>query len=341
MTLPTLRRIAALAEAGATVVGRRPRSSPSQADDPRVFDTLAGRLWGGMHVTAIGKGRVIDGGPGAEAGLAEIGVVPDVAFSATSSDSSIRFIHRRLPDGDIYFIDNCRGRTERVDASFRVTGKVPQLWHADTGAIEPLKYRIEGSRTIVPMDLGPEGSALIVFREAARQAARNVVPPTLRTVKILGGAWDVRFQPGRGAPASVRLPVLKPLNDSDDPGIRYFSGTATYRKTMVLKARPHSGTPLWLDLGKIGDVAEVRVNGMRAGTVWHAPYRLDVARLVRRGSNQTEVKVADLWVNRLIGDAQPGAKKVTFVAAPTYHADAPLRPSGLIGPVTLLAVEGR
>ena len=86
---------------------------------------------------------------------------------------------------------------------------------------------------------------------------------------------------------------------------------------------------------RIGDVAEVRVNGKPVGTAWHAPYRLNIGDAVKRGSNRLEVRVANVWVNRLIGDVQPGAQKVAFVAAPTYKPDAPLRPSGLIGPVTL------
>jgi hypothetical protein len=78
------------------------------------------------------------------------------------------------------------------------------------------------------------------------------------------------------------------------------------------------------------------VNGQLVGTAWHAPYRVDVSKAVHKGNNQLEIKVANLWVNRLIGDAQPGAKKVTFTTMPTYRADAPLRQSGLIGPVRLL-----
>jgi hypothetical protein len=70
--------------------------------------------------------------------------------------------------------------------------------------------------------------------------------------------------------------------------------------------------------------------------VWHPPYKLDVTGAVKPGENTLEVKVTNLWVNRLIGDQQPGAKKYTFTVMPTYKADAPLRPSGLLGPVRLL-----
>ena len=78
------------------------------------------------------------------------------------------------------------------------------------------------------------------------------------------------------------------------------------------------------------------VNGQHAGYAWHAPYRVDISAAAKPGRNRLEIRVANLWVNRLIGDAQPGAQKVTWTALPTYRKDAPLRRSGLIGPVTIL-----
>ena len=128
---------------------------------------------------------------------------------------------------------------------------------------------------------------------------------------------------------------LAPLNESGDPGVKYFSGEATYARSFTLPRGARAGQPLWLDLGQVGDLAEVRVNGQLVGAVWHAPYRLDIGKAVKKGANTIEVKVADLWVNRLVGDAQPGAKPITWTAMPTYRADAPLRPAGLIGPVVL------
>ena len=133
------------------------------------------------------------------------------------------------------------------------------------------------------------------------------------------------------------MPTLAPLESNTDAGVRYFSGEATYSSRFTLPKGVKPGAPLWIDLGKIGDVAEVRVNGQSAGTTWFAPYRLDIGKLVKPGNNGLEINVANLWVNRLIGDQQPGAQKMTFTAAPTYRPDAPLRPSGLIGPVQLLS----
>jgi hypothetical protein len=118
--------------------------------------------------------------------------------------------------------------------------------------------------------------------------------------------------------------------------VRYFSGTATYRQTLRVPAgAAKAGKPLFLDLGEVHDVAEVVVNGTSAGVAWKAPYRVALTGLVKPGANTIEVRVTNLWVNRLIGDAQPGATPITFTTLKTYRADAPLRPSGLIGPVVL------
>lgn len=153
----------------------------------------------------------------------------------------------------------------------------------------------------------------------------------------LGGSSRVMTLPTlrRGAPPSLSMQQLSPLNEAKQEGARYFSGVTIYSSRFTLPKEAKRGQLLWLDLGKVGDLAEVRVNGKLAGTSWFAPYRLDIGRFVKPGSNRLEVKVANLWVNRLIGDKQPGAKPITFTAAPTYRPDAPLRPSGLIGPVTL------
>jgi hypothetical protein len=134
----------------------------------------------------------------------------------------------------------------------------------------------------------------------------------------------------------VRLDSLRSLSEHDDLGVRYFSGVSTYTTTFELPAGVKSGGPLLLDLGAVGDLAEVTVNGKVIGTVWHAPYRIDIAAAVTPGENSIQVRVANLWVNRLIGDAQPGARKIAFTTIPTFRADAPLRPSGLIGPVRIL-----
>jgi hypothetical protein len=332
MTLPVLRRIAAFAQDGATIVGDPPNGSPSLADDARAHAALVERLWGGGAVTTVGKGRVI-AGRAVEAALAQSGVLPDFAYAGAQPDSELLFVHRSAPDGDLYFVVNRRDRAERTEARFRVSGKAPELWHADTGQATPVSYRIQGGQTVVPLDLAAGEAVFVVFRKPAAGTSAAIAPSTVTQVARIEGPWTVTFQPGRGAPASIRLATLAPLDRHADPRVRYFSGEATYSADFTVG----DITPLTLDLGNVGDIAQVRLNGETLGTAWHAPYRIELGTAVRAGRNRIEVKVANLWVNRLIGDAQPGAQKVTFTSMPAYRPDAPLRTSGLIGPVTLSA----
>jgi hypothetical protein len=336
MTLPTLRRLAALVEAGATVVGKAPESSPALNDDPAEFAALVAKLWSGAGTTKVGAGQVI-ASSNIDAALAGAGVAPDLVLGGKSADGEVLFVHRALADGDAWFVNNRKNAPETLEARFRVTGKQPELWHADTGEVEAVSYRIENGQTIVPLTLDAEDSVFVVFRKPAKADALAIKKLAPVPVATLNGAWKVAFQPGRGAPASISLPKLASLTDSADAGVKYFSGLATYTSSFTLPKGAKAGQPLWIDLGQVGEIAEVSVNGKHAGYAWHKPYRVNIGGAVKQGTNTIEVKVANLWVNRLIGDAQDGAAKVTWTAIPTYSATAPLRPSGLIGPVTLQA----
>ncbi|MBC2668831.1 glycosyl hydrolase [Novosphingobium piscinae] len=337
MTLAALQRLAALVEGGATVIGLPPVADPSRAGDDAAFAALVARLWpaGGSGRTAVGKGQVL-ATRDAEAALREIGLAADFSFTGGSAAAAIPFVHRREGDGHVYFLVNQGEAAETIEARFRVTGRVPELWHAETGAREPLSYRIVGGETIVPLSLRGEEAVFVVFRDPARRDAVALPAVTEQPLAALDEGWTVAFQPGRGAPATIALPRLAALDTHADPGVKYFSGVATYTRNFSLPRGRRAGTPLWLDLGAVGDLARVRVNGVEVGTAWHAPYRLDIAAAVRSGVNRLEIEVANTWVNRLVGDAQPGAKPLTWTAMPTYRADAPLRPAGLIGPVRLL-----
>jgi hypothetical protein len=335
MTLPLLKRVAELAEAGATVVGEAPQGSPSLHEDTAEYRTLVKRLWSGTSVTSVGHGRVI-ASHDIESALHGIGVEPDFQYTAAGEDTEVLFLHRQLTDGDAYLLSNRRNHDARFEARFRVTGKAAQIWHADTGTIEPASYRIEGDHTVVPLEMTADEASFVVFREPAASPSLTVAKPTFTAVVELAGAWDVTFQSGRGAPPGAHLPSLAPLDQQKDSGVKYFSGVATYEKSFSFPQGVKPGSTLLLDLGQVGDVAEVFVNGQRIGIAWHAPYQLDIGQAVRPGRNSIEVRVANLWVNRLIGDAQPAAQKIAWTPTPTYRADATLRPSGLLGPVRLL-----
>jgi hypothetical protein len=337
MTLAALRRIAALAEGGATVIGLAPEGSPSLAGDNAEYAALIAKLWPAGGTAAIGKGRVI-ASTDIEAALDQIGVGPDFDYTGSQGRGEVLFAHRKLADGDSYFLVNRSGKPQTIEARFRVTGKVPELWRAETGKSEPVGYLIRDGVTKVNLGLSVDESVHVVFRKPAATNSLALTSAAPVPLAELGGAWNVSFQPGRGAPASARFASLSPLNTNADPGIKYFSGTATYKRLFSAPKGWKPGQPLCLDLGDVRDLAEVTLNGKAAGSAWHAPYRIDISALALPWNNRLEIQVANTWVNRLIGDAQPGATKLTYTAMPSYRADAPLRPSGLIGPVRLLGV---
>ena len=133
---------------------------------------------------------------------------------------------------------------------------------------------------------------------------------------------------------------LSDWSQSADQGVKYFSGIGTYAKTLQASSDWfRKGAHLWLDLGDVKNLAVVSVNGKQMGEAWHAPYRVDVTSALKPGANEITIKVVNAWVNRLIGDEQPGATKFTFADVKPYKADSPLLPSGLLGPVTVVRRE--
>ncbi len=224
-----------------------------------------------------------------------------------------------------------------MEATFTVSGRAPQLWHAETGDTEPISYRIADGRTSVPLNLGPWGAVFVVFVHPAASPSFTLPPVERTTVATIHGPWTVSFEPGRGAPASITMDKLIDWSTSDNAGVKYFSGAGTYSKTV--QASPdwfRKGAHLWIGLGDVKNLAVVTVNGTDIGEIWHAPYRVDATKALKPGTNRITIKVVNAWVNRLIGDQQPGATKYTFTDIQPYSADSPLLPSGLIGPVTVV-----
>ncbi len=344
MTLPVLRKIRDLVAAGAVVVGNKPVDSPSLADDEKEFHTIADQLWGndageGAAGHTFGRGKVYAGKTANEV-LADLKVPQDFAYSQPEPDTELMFLHRKLKDGDLYFVDNRKDRIENLNATFRVDGMAPELWHADTGQTEPASYRTAAGRTTIPLKLNPYEALFVVFRHPATKTSWSVPLPTETALTTLDGPWKLSFQPDRGVTGEIMLDKLSSWTDNANQGVKYFSGTATYTKTIHTQSewlRP--GAHILLDLGDVKELADVSVNGKPLGIVWHAPYRVDITNALRPGDNELTVKVTNLWVNRLIGDQQPDTtKKYTFTTFKPYNADSPLVSSGLLGPVRILSV---
>lgn len=493
MTPAVARKIHQLADAGATIVGPRPRTSPSLTDYPACDEEV-------RRIVDTGWSRVITNHTPTEA-LAALGVAPDFKVEDARPAGSILYIHRIVDGSDIYFVSSQRAQPVAATCSFRVSGRQPELWQPETGAIAPAPLFTErDGRVSVPLSFGPAGSVFVVFRRpaagahftavrrlpfAAGSAAAvpelNIIKatygvfsgsgervvdvtsnlaarvkagalsvtvdndlaggrdPAYMTVKELRvdyryqgrlreacirenaelnlpaeedagsvwpshelsgqtaggvrvqawqpgrfvftragggevaaevatvapprevtGTWTVRFLPHWGAPAMASFDKLMSWTERPEEGIKYFSGTATYEKEIDVPAEALGGTRrLFLDLGAVKNLAEVLVNGRNLGILWKPPFCVDITAEVRAGVNKVEVRVTNLWPNRLIGDeskpedvewngkqlkawpqwlldGKPSPSgRLTFTTWHHWTKGDPLLESGLLGPVRL------
>ncbi len=455
--------------------------------------------------------------------LAKTGVPPDFSFSSANPATGVRYIHKLIGDADVYFVANKNPQDAEAVCSFRVAGKVPELWHPDTGRIETAAaFTQKDGVTSLPLRFEPSGSLFVIFRkdaaglEAVATLARDgrpVLPagaeagtlvitkarygvlddpaatrdvkaklqqladggerivhvsdlakgddPAYGTVKTLAveytvnsapqtlsgtdgqtlrfayaplqeraagvqrdaagrlqiaaaqagryeiktaagqsltadiaavpapqeisGPWDVAFDPKWGGPAKVTFDKLTDWSKRPEEGIKYYSGTAIYRKSFDLPVeirgqmsavsqsaatksdlRPLASDlsrRVFLDLGKVAVMAEVKLNGRDLGILWKPPFRLDVTEALKAGENTLELKVVNLWINRLIGDEQlpedsdrhPNGTlkswpqfildekpsptgRFTFTSHRLWKKADPLVESGLLGPVTLRTI---
>ena len=345
LTVPVLRKIRDLVSEGAIVIAPRPVRSPSLTGYPASDDevrAIANDVWGAIDGKSItenhyGKGKIYWGKPVTEV-LAGAKTPLDFEYNRPEFDTNLVWIHRRSADADFYFVANQKERAEDVKTSFRVDGKEAELWHPDTGMTEPAEYKIENGRTFVPLHLDPNGSVFVVFRHSASTPSRTLPQPTNTELATIQGPWHVSFPPHWGAPLSIRLDNLVSWTDSPDAGVKYFSGTATYTKDIEApKEWFRLGAKIILDLGKVKEIAEVSVNGKPIDTIlWKPPFQAEVTGVLTPGANHLEIKITNLWPNRMIGDQQPGVqKRYTFTDYKPYKADSPLLESGLFGPVKL------
>ena len=339
MSLPVLRKIRDMVNEGAIVAGTKPLNTPSLSDDQNEFRSITDQLWANEHdVNIVGRGKVY-AGQSLEEVIKSLEIIPDFEYTKPLENTNLLFVHRKLADVDFYWINNRNNRVEQVDASFRVEGKSAEIWHPETGKIEEASYSISDGVTKVPLRLEPNDAVFVVFRNKAKESSYTVSPVTENLITYVDGQWDLSFQPNRGAPEKITLEALSAWNDNADPGVKYFSGTGVYSKTIQAAGEWfNNDEKLWIDLGEVKNLAEAIVNGKSMGILWKRPFRTEITDVLKTGENTFEIRVTNLWVNRLIGDQQPGiTAKYTYTTQPFYRADSPLLPSGLLGQVKIVS----
>lgn len=285
----------------------------------------------------------------------------------------IQSIHRRDGATDIYFVANVAWAAGRVDLSFPVHGKQPELWDPVANSIRDLHQFTQSNGLInLAIEFDQTQSFFVVFRRNLSDTAiatnSTADFPALKPLIELSGSWQVGFDPHWGGPQSIEFPILQDWSTHHEPGIKFYSGTATYKKDIEV-APMSAGGRVYLDLGAVKHIAEVRLNGKNLGVVWTAPWRVEVTDALKPGKNTLEIDVTNVWANRLIGDEQhpadvlwetsdpqyfsgyylkefpdwflkdeqrPVKERLTFTTWNYFKKDSPLEHSGLLGPVRLL-----
>lgn len=338
MTLPVLQRIKEMVGEGAIVFGNKPLATPSLKDDAEQFAVLVDEMWPIENgINTIGEGKIYTGYSLSEV-LKSENIKPDFSYTKPADDTELLYVHRRLDNTDIYWVNNRNDRDEELEATFRVTGKEAEIWHPETGIIEKVSYSMADNRTTVSLELAPNDAVFVVFRNKAKSDAYTAPAASETELAEINGPWDVSFVSKVGTPFREKFETLSPWNENADENIRYFSGSGTYKKVINVPAEwLNDAGSIYLDMGEVENLAEVSVNGESMGIVWKKPFRVNITSALHEGENELDIKVINLWVNRLIGDAQPGVEeKLTYTTMPFYRADSPLKPSGLLGPVKLI-----
>jgi len=283
-----------------------------------------------------------------------------------TASGSIRYIHRSLPEREIYFISNRTDRKVKDTCFFRDGTLAAELWDAVTGEIRTIdNLRLTDQGIALAIEMDAYQSYFVVFdvvkeKGERRKGKESTGLPEFEPVMSLKGPWKVNFDATWGGPRMIVFDTLSDWTTRPEPGIRFYSGIARYLTTFDFQGRFSDlrNSEFYLDLGRVNNLARVTLNGKDLGIIWTAPWRLRITDALQKKDNRLEIEVANLWINRLIGDeAEPwdgidqgrwpdwllnGAPRptgrYTFTSYRYYKAGDPLSPSGLIGPVQ---IEGK
>ena len=320
-----LRRIKEFADAGIIICGSAPKYQGGLADDAAAWKALV------KDIFASGRKNVLTSLPDA---LALACPAPDI--ECISGLEKVRYVHRRLEGGtEIYWIRNFSGDKLYTTFSFREGSSNAAIFDPRAVSAERVASSVENGRTSVPVRMKADDAIFVVLTPVPL-----ALPEQDRLITLYkresGMRWDVYFDQKGGEKAVETFNNYPSWTENSDPVVKYYSGTASYRTNITFEPYELAAECVQLDLGDVREIAEVFINGHSAGVLWSAPFITDNIRgMIREGENQLEIKVTNLWVNRMIGDRMKGMTTVTKVRR-FYTADDPLMPSGLLGPVRVV-----
>jgi hypothetical protein len=381
-----LKKVIELVKEGATIVlGKtkpvRATGISNYPESDKDINRLASELWtegnGQMKVRSLGKGKIYSGGTMPEI-LKANNTLPDF-------EGPFEYIHRNGDNADIYFISG-KGNAECTFRVKNKKPEIWNPVNGQT--TEAISYQsTSDGRTIVQLDLPKNGSVFVVFRENAGSShftsisgpenpeliskdgssskfvfwksgdysfgtsggKTRKVRATVQPILEIEGPWNLAFNPATGLKGwETTFGKLIFWNEHSNPQIKYFSGTATYSKSITLTAE-QAKFPARLQLGEVHDISRVWLNGKDLGTVWTYPWEADLAGNLKEGTNELKIEVTNCWANRLIGDAglpkNQWTTKTNVRRVPdrseykqghqAFSAKDELMPSGLVGPVRI------
>jgi hypothetical protein len=362
ISLEVLRSLEKLVFNGAVVIGRKPERATSLKDYPGCdaeVKTIAGKLWGRcdgekIFSNSYGNGRIYWGKSVKEV-LEELKIPPDFEVKGIdNADWHIDYIHRRTESEDIYFVSNNSPMEEEVTCVFRVDkNRVPEIWDAESGLIQrEVAYAKVENGIRMEFILDPLASRFVVFRDKSTgmndaglhcdlQFGFN---PTEEAEGIgktidLTSNWVVSFDPAMGGAESHRLERLISWTETDQEGIRYYSGKASYSRDFTVDEKALSkNAEAFAVFGDIQEMARVFVNGKDCGIVWTPPYKARITPCLQAGTNHISVEVINTWNNRIVGDIRnPDQKPYTSTNVRVrFNEDSPLLKSGLTGTAAII-----
>lgn len=300
--------------------------------------------------------------------------------SLRTDNNALQWTHRRDGEADVYFVANTLDSAIRATVTVPAERRLPETWFPEDGTMgEAEAWSAEDGLARVALDMRPHQSVFIVLRGKADGNGPGLVTdaPEVKKTVDLDGEWTLHFPKGWGAPERITLDRLTPWNEHADSGVRYFSGSARYTKT-IRTGKPGKNERYVLELGEVRNLAKVYVNGKMYAHLWKKPFTCDITEALRKGDNKLEIEVTNLWPNRMIGDEQhpddtewsepfsyphapgkpvvgrfmravpgwlakglprPSAERKTVVSFKFFRKDSALMPSGLIGPVKMRIVK--
>ncbi|GEC70829.1 DNA-binding protein [Flavobacterium flevense] len=354
ISLAVAKKIIQLVKEGATVfIDEKPTATPSfQTDsEAKQWRAVVDELWAkpnnvtknnsGSVSWKHGKGTVIVL-PFLDNDFSKIGIQADVLFSDAKNNDrgSIAWTHRKNGDEEIYFLSNQIEEKRQIEVSFRITEKIPVFYNPVTDKSSALaNWKIENGRTIIPLELDKNESGFVIFKEETSNTSGKGTQNNadFETIQTIEENWELQFDAEfKGPKEVVKINQLFDWSTSENENIKYYSGTAVYKKDFVWNGK--NADKIWIDLGVIANIAEVTVNGIGCGTIWTFPYRTDISKALKKGKNTITIKVTNTWANRLIGDQKlPEKDRLTWTTARYRLVESEnLLKAGLLGPVTIV-----